>query len=84
MFEEYIRNERIDRYNLIWSSDSHGKQQLSSVDASRSGGCKSLPPNSTTEALVSLSATIYLIDYWLKCLEDSSLKRYNMYFETME
>ena len=49
-----------------------------------SGGGNALTSNSTTEALVSLSATIDFIDCWIKYLEQDSLERSNIYFKTME
>ena len=51
VFEKYIRNSRTERYNLMCSIDAHDKQQTSHVDDGSSGGGKSIPPNSTTEAL---------------------------------
>ena len=64
--------------------DQQEKQQKSSVDYGSSGEGNALPSNSTTESLVSLSATIYFIDCWLKFLEQIFLERSNMHFETME
>ena len=60
-FEEYIRSAITDRYNHMCYIDAHEKQKSSCVDDGRSGGTVS-PLYSTTEALVSLSATIYFID----------------------
>ena len=81
LFEEFIRNSRIERYNLMCSIDAHDKHKPSSFDDGSSGGGRALPSNSMTEALVSLSVTI---DFWLKCLEQNFLEPSNMYFETMK
>ena len=43
-----------------------------------------LPSNSTTESLFPLSAAIDFIDLWMQGLEQNSLERSNMYFETMK
>ena len=66
------------------SIDAHDKYHTSYVDDGSSGGDNVLQSNSTTQSLVSLSATINFIDCWLKFLEIVSLERSNMYFETME
>ena len=84
VFEEYIRNSRTDRYNLMCFIDAHEKHQPSYVDDISSGGGNELQQNSTTDALVSLSATINFIDCCLKILEQNILERSNIYFETME
>ena len=48
------------------SIDAHDKEhESSSDDGSSCGGCL-LPTNSTKEALDSLGATIYFIDFWIK------------------
>ena len=57
---------------------SHEKNQ-SEHDYGSSGGRYALPSNSTTEALVLLSANIYLFAFWLQALEQNSLECYNMY-----
>ena len=64
VFEEFIRNARTDRYNLICSIDSHQKQQPSYIDDVSNGGGNVSPSNSITEALVSLCATIDFIYFW--------------------
>ena len=66
------------------SIDAYEKHKPSSMDDGSSGGVNVLPSNLTTEALVSLSATIYFIDSWLQWLEHNSLERSNIYFETMK
>ena len=48
MFEEFIRNERTDRYNLMCSIDSHEKNPSEHDDESRGGGY-TIPLNSATE-----------------------------------
>ena len=54
VFEEYIRNEKIDIHNLMCYIYAHDKQQPSPVDDSISGDGNVSQSNSTTEALVSL------------------------------
>ena len=66
------------------SIDAHDKRQQSSADDSIRIVGIALPSNSTAEALVSISATIYFIYCWLKLPEQNSLERSNMYFQTME
>ena len=84
VIEEFIRNERTERYNIMCSIDAHKKQQPSYIYYGSRGGGNALPLSSTTEALVSLSATIDFIDFWLKLLEQNYLQRSNMYYQTME
>ena len=83
VFEKYVINERTDRYNLMFSIDAHEKQRPSYVYDGISCGGHSLPSNLTTESLVSLSATIDFIDFWLKCFDRNYLSGSNMYIETM-
>ena len=66
------------------SIDAHEKQHPSSFYDGSSGGGSVLPSNSTTDGLVSLSATIYTIYFFLKGLEHNYLKFSNMYSETMK
>ena len=47
----------------------HMKKIPSEHDDGRSRGVYPLPSNSTTEALVLLSTTIYFIGFWLLALE---------------
>ena len=66
VFEGFTRNERTDVYNIMCSIDAHEKEHPSSCDDGSSGrGCP-LPSNSTIEALVLLSATIYFTGCWIK------------------
>ena len=64
------------------SIDAHEKYHKPPFNDGSSCGRYALPSNSTTEALVSLSETINLIDFWTQGLEHNSLERSNMYFET--
>ena len=66
------------------STDAYEKQQPSSINDVSSFGGNALPSNSTTEALVSLIATINFIDCWLKRLEHNDLECSNIYFKTLE
>ena len=50
----------------MYSIDAHEKQQPSSVNDDSSGDGNALPSNLTTEALISLGATIDFIDCWIK------------------
>ena len=71
MFEKYIRNAITDRYNLICSIDAHEKQHPLSVYDSSSGGGNTIPQNSTTAALASMSATFDFMYFWIKCLDNN-------------
>ena len=73
MFEEFIRNSRTDRYNILCSIDAHEKEDPSLFDDGSSGGDYTLPLNPTTESLVSLSATIDFIDCCIQGLKHISL-----------
>ena len=73
VFENYIRNSRTDRYKLMCYIDAHDKHLPLSVDDGISGGVNALPSNEKTKAIVSLSATIYFIDCWLKCFDQNYL-----------
>ena len=66
VFENYIRNERTDRYILMCYIYSHEDQHPSYFDDGTSVGVNALPPNLAPEALISLGATSYFIDFWLK------------------
>ena len=67
MFEEFITNAKTDIYNIMCSIDAYGKNP-SEHDDGISGGVYPIMLNSTTEALVSLSATINFIGFWLQGL----------------
>ena len=84
VFEEFTRNSRTYRYNTMSYIDAHEKHQPSYFDDNRSGGGNLLPSNSTTEALVSLSTTINLVNFWLQCLEHNYIESSYMYCETMK
>ena len=43
VFEEFIRNARTDRYNIIWDIDSHEKMNSSEHDDGIRDGCYQLP-----------------------------------------
>ena len=58
----------------------HTKQNSSEHDDVVSGGGYPIPSNSTTEELVSLSATIDFIGCCLQALEHNLLERCNMFF----
>ena len=84
MFEKCIRNERNDRYKLMYFIDAYDKQQSSYVNGGSSGGDNSLPSNSTTEAFVSIGATVDFIDFRIKCFDHNYLERSNMFIEIMK
>ena len=68
VFDEFIRNERTDRYNLMCSISAHEKQKPPSFYYGISSCGNALPVKSTTEVLLSLSATTNFIDCWLQGL----------------
>ena len=49
VFEDFIKNEVTDRYNLICYIIAHDKQQPTYVDDEISGGGRPIPKNKTTE-----------------------------------
>ena len=67
-FEEFIRNTRTDRYNLMCPIDAHEKNP-SVHNYGNSGGGYPILLSSTTEALVSISATIDFIGCCLQALD---------------
>ena len=48
MFEDFIRDARTDRYNLMCYIDAHGKNNPSEHDDGNIGGGYQIPLNSTT------------------------------------
>ena len=60
------------------------KNNPSKHDDGIRGGIYPIPSNSTTEALVSLIATIHFISCWLQALEKHFLERFNMYVFVMK
>ena len=61
VFEEFIRNARTDRYNIMCYIDANEKENPSEYYYGSRGGGYPLTLTSTTEALVSLSGTINFI-----------------------
>ena len=51
MFDDFIRNDRTDRYNIMCSTNEHDKLQPTYVDDASSVGGIEIPNNSTTAAL---------------------------------
>ena len=49
--EDFIRNARTDRYNIMCYITAHDKQQPTYVDDATSGGGRAIPKNTTTVAL---------------------------------
>ena len=62
----------------------HMKNNLSEHDDGSSSSGYPIPSNSTTEALVSLSTTIYFIGCCLQALEHILLERWHMYIHAMK
>ena len=85
LFEGFIISAITDRYNIMCSIDAYEIEHQSYVcyDVSSGGGCP-LPITSMTEALESLSATIYFISCWLKALGHNFLERCHFYTHFME
>ena len=84
-FEGLILNAITDRYNIMCYIFTNEREPQSSIcdDGRISGGCP-LSTTSTTEALASLGATIYVIGCWLKSLEHNFLERSNLYTNYLE
>ena len=51
VFEDFIRNSRTDRHNLMCSITAHDKKQPKYVDDTSSGGGREIPKNATTAVL---------------------------------
>ena len=49
VFENFIKNARTDRYNLVCSIDAHEKEHPSPFNDGNSDDGYTLPSNSTTE-----------------------------------
>ena len=47
LYEDFIRNSRTDRYNIMHSITAHNMQQPKYVDDSSSAGGKEMPNNAT-------------------------------------
>ena len=61
-FEDFITQERTDRYNLMCSLFSHDRLQLHYKDDEASIGYREKPDDATIKTLEELSATINFID----------------------
>ena len=83
VFEDFIRNAMIVRYNIMCSITSHDKQQPTYVDYASVGGGKSIPKNPTTTGLQSLRETLNFIDCWLKHFQHNYQVGLILYHEAM-
>ena len=51
VFDDFFRNYRTDRCNIMWYIRAHDKQKPTYVDDAGSGGGISIPKNATTAAI---------------------------------
>ena len=71
VFDDFIRNDRTDRYNIMCSIPAHDKQQPTCVDDAGSEVVRAIPKNTTTASLESLGATLNFIHSWLKLFRNN-------------
>ena len=83
VIEEFIKNVRTDRYNLMCSTIAHNKQQSQYIDDEISGGGRPIPKYETTEALETMGTTLNCIDFWFKRFNHNYEEIYMMYHEAM-
>ena len=83
-FEDFITQERRDRYNLMCYLVDHDILQLDYKDNEIGIGDRSIPDNATTKALKALCATTNFIDIWLKLFLEKYNARYDAYINSMK
>ena len=71
VFDDFIRNYRTSRCNIMCSITAHDKLQPIYVDDASSVGSRGIPNNATTVALESLGATLNFIRCWLKLFHNN-------------
>ena len=84
VFENFIKNARTGRYNIMCSMIALDKQQPTHVENESSGVGLPAPKNSTKEALEALGATLNYIDFWLKMFHQNDEEIYMMYHEAIK
>ena len=84
MLDDFIRNGKTERFNIMCSITAHDKIQPTYVDYSNSVGGRAISKNATTAALESLGVTLNLIDFWLKLFHNNYEVRSKIYHEAMK
>ena len=84
MFEDFITQAGIDRYNLMCSLVSHDKMQPDNEDDEISLVDRSTSQDATPKALEALGATINFIDIWLKLFLENYNTRCDTYSNAMK
>ena len=84
VFDDFIINDRTDRYNIMCFITAHDKLQPKYTGDVSSGGGRSIPQNARTAALESLGATLHFIDCWLKLFHKNNQVRSKMYNEAIK
>ena len=64
--EDYVTTARKYRYNLMFSTEAHGRMHPTVNDDASSGGGIPMPPESTLYVLVSLVLTLNFIVSWIQ------------------
>ena len=64
-FEDFITQDRTERYNIMCSLVAYGRFQDDYKDDESSIGDRGVPKYATVKALQSLGATFNFIDIWL-------------------
>ena len=67
-FDEFFVTARQYRYELMCGLYSYNKENYRSTDATKFGGGRTIPDDSTTISLVSICVSIKLIDTWINIL----------------
>ena len=84
VFNDFIRNDRTYRCNIMCSITAHDKLQLTYVDDASIIGDRAIPKNETTAALKSLGETLNFICCWLKLFHKNYEVISKMYHEAMK
>ena len=84
MFEDFIKQERTDRYNLMCYLVTHDILQLDYKDYEISIGYRAIPYNLTTKTLEALGATFIFIFIWLKLIRENFNARCDAYINAMK
>ena len=84
LFEDFITHARTNKYNLLCCLVAHNKKQPAYEYKESSIGDSIVPKHVTKEALEALSATLNLIEIWLKLLEHNYEVRCGIYNKAMK
>ena len=82
-FEDFIKQARTDRYNIMCSLVAHDSMQEYKQDNESSLGDREIPKDATVKALNSLGATFNFIDIWLHNFRHNYFDRSESYTVAM-